>query len=96
MESPIYLNALRAFDASAGHQSFSAAVLQAAIEVRGMALGRSVMAKDDIASGRLLRLFPEIEFTSALVYFVVYRAESSSLPRIVAFRDWIMTEAAAK
>src|SRR3546814_326490 len=39
----------------------SAAVLQAAIEGRGIALARSVMAHDDLAAGRLVRLFPEID-----------------------------------
>ncbi|MFP3663362.1 LysR substrate-binding domain-containing protein, partial [Burkholderia sp. SIMBA_043] len=38
----------------------SAAVLQAAIEGHGIALARSVMAGDDLASGRLVRLFPDI------------------------------------
>lgn len=42
----------------------SAAVLQAAIDGHGVALARSVMARDDLAAGRLVRLFPEVEFTS--------------------------------
>jgi LysR family glycine cleavage system transcriptional activator len=72
----------------------SAAVLQAAIDGRGVALARSVMAHDDLASGRLVRLFPQINFSSALAYYIVYRAECSSLPRLVAFRDWLLSEAA--
>lgn len=70
----------------------SAAVLQAAIEGRGVALARSVMAHDDLAAGRLVRLFPEIQFESELAYYVVYRPECASLPRLVAFRDWLMGE----
>lgn len=42
----------------------SAAVLQAAIDGRGVALARSVMAGDDLAAGRLVRLFPDIHFDS--------------------------------
>lgn len=72
----------------------SAAVLQAAIEGHGIALARSVMAQSDLAAGRLVRLFPEVEFHSALAYYVVYRPECSSLPRLVAFRDWLLREAA--
>jgi len=72
----------------------SAAVLQAAIDGHGIALARSVMARDDLAAGRLVRLFPKIKFTSALAYFAVYRAERSNLPRLVAFRDWLISEAA--
>lgn len=73
----------------------SAAVLQAAIDGHGVALARSVMAHDDLATGRLVRLFPEIAFNSPLAYFVVYRTECSGLPRLVAFRDWLLKEAAA-
>lgn len=71
----------------------SAAVLQAAIDGQGVALARSVMARDDLASGRLVRLFSEIAFASPLAYYVVYRAECSSLPRLLAFRDWLLGEA---
>lgn len=73
----------------------SAAVLQAAIDGHGVALGRSVMARDDIAAGRLVRLFPKIVCPSRLAYYVVYRPECSSLTRLKAFRDWLMREAAA-
>ncbi|MEO6291471.1 MAG: LysR substrate-binding domain-containing protein, partial [Burkholderiaceae bacterium] len=68
---------------------------QAAIEGHGVALARSVMARDDLASGRLVRLFPEISFASALAYYVVYRPECATLPRLVAFRDWLLKEATA-
>lgn len=73
----------------------SAAVLQAAVEGQGIALARSVMARDDLASGRLVRLFPEQGFTSPLAYYVVYRPESKTLPRLVAFRDWLLSEASS-
>ena len=72
----------------------SAAVLQAAIEGHGVALARSVMARDDLASGRLVRLFPDIDFASALAYYVVYRPECASLPKLTTFRDWLLAEAA--
>lgn len=71
----------------------SATVLQAAIEGHGVALARSVMAHDDVAAGRLVRLFPKVEFTSALAYYVVYKPERSNLPRLAAFRDWLISEA---
>lgn len=71
----------------------SAAVLQAAIEGHGVALARSVMARDDIAAGRLIRIFPKVKVTSSLAYYVVYRTERSSLPRLIAFRDWLTREA---
>ncbi len=74
----------------------SAAVLQAAIDGQGVALARSVMAHDDVAAGRLVRLFPKTTFPSALAYYVVYRAESANLPRLVAFREWLQREATAR
>lgn len=70
----------------------SAAVLQAAIDGQGIALARSIMARDDLAAGRLVRLFPEIEFASTLAYYVVYRPECGTLPKLVAFREWLFRE----
>lgn len=72
----------------------SAAVLQSAIEGHGVALARSVMAHDDIAAARLMRLFPKITVHSPLAYYVVYRANCAGLPKLVNFRDWILAEAA--
>ncbi len=43
-----------------------------------------------------MRLFPEIEFASPLAYYVVYRSESVTLPQLVAFRDWLVSEASAR
>ncbi|MCE0850151.1 transcriptional regulator GcvA [Pseudomonas asiatica] len=74
----------------------SAAVLQAAIDGQGVALARSVMAHDDVAAGRLVRLFPHITFHSALAYYVVYRPECAGLPKITAFRDWLFQVAAKR
>ena len=73
----------------------SAAVLQAAIDGQGIALARSIMAHDDLAAGRLVRLFPEIVVPAALAYYVVYRPECSSLARSEAFRSWLFEEAEA-
>jgi LysR family transcriptional regulator, glycine cleavage system transcriptional activator len=81
-------------DAARGMQiNNSAAVLQAAIDGHGVALARSVMTSDDLAAGRLLRLFPTLEQPSELAYFIVYRAECASLPKLVAFREWLIQEA---
>ena len=71
----------------------SAAVLQACIDGQGVALARSVMARDDLASGHLVRLFPTVKLISPLAYFVVSRADCAGLPRIEAFRRWLLSEA---
>jgi LysR family glycine cleavage system transcriptional activator len=73
----------------------SAAVLQTAIDGHGIALARSVMAHDDIVSGRLVRLFPDINYVSELSYYVVYRPDWANLPRMVAFKDWLFKESNA-
>lgn len=70
----------------------SAAVLQAAIDGHGVALGRSVMAHDDLAAGRLVRLFGNAPYPTRLAYYVVYRVESAGSPRLMAFRDWLGAE----
>jgi LysR family glycine cleavage system transcriptional activator len=70
-------------------------VLQAAIDGQGVALARSIMARDDVAAGRLVRLFPAIELASTLAYYVVYRPERAALSKLVAFRDWLVREASA-
>lgn len=72
----------------------SAAVLQAAVEGHGVAMARSVMAHDDIVSGRLVRLCGDITFESPLAYYIVYRPESAGLPRLATFRGWLLEEAA--
>ena len=71
----------------------SAAVLQAAIDGQGVALARSVMAYDDVASGRLIRLFPSVRLVSPLSYYVVYRAECAGLPLTQRFRHWLLQQA---
>ena len=85
--------ALTKVDTSRGMQiNNSAAVLQAVINGHGVALARSVMARDDVAAGRLVQLFPEITFSSALAYYVVYQAESANMTKLKAFRDWLFAE----
>ncbi|CDX57687.1 DNA-binding transcriptional dual regulator [Mesorhizobium plurifarium] len=72
----------------------SAAVLQAAIEKRGVALARSILARDDMAAERLQRLFTAVKVPSKLAYYLVYRSEYASLPKLQAFRNWLTEEAA--
>lgn len=71
----------------------SSAVLQAAIDGQGIALARSVMAKDDLKTGRLIRLFPEYSMTSDLAYYVVYREGAADSAKLAVFKDWLHNEA---
>ncbi|HEK1685206.1 TPA: transcriptional regulator GcvA [Pseudomonas putida] len=73
----------------------SAAVLQAAIDGQGLALARSVMVRDDLAAGRLIRPFADkgLDCPLTQAYYVVYRPENASLAKVQAFRDWLLEEA---
>lgn len=71
----------------------SAAVLQAAIDGQGIALGRSVMMREDLMAGRLVKLFRTVSFPSKLAYYIVFRPECAELLRVRAFRDWLLSEA---
>lgn len=72
----------------------SAAVLQAVIDGQGVALGRSVMLRDDLAAGRLLRPFGAVSCPLGFAYYIVHRPEVAGLTKIQAFRDWLLAEAA--
>jgi len=71
----------------------SSMVLTAAITGQGVALGRSTLAADLLASGRLVKPF-ETELKAGNAYFVVCPPEQVERPRFVAFRDWLHAEAA--
>ncbi|MCL9781619.1 LysR substrate-binding domain-containing protein [Vibrio sp. S4M6] len=70
----------------------SAAVLQSAVDGHGVALARSVMVKRELDDGRLIRLFPNIALESALAYYLVYRPECSTWPKIQSFKAWLFSE----
>ncbi len=71
----------------------SSMVLTAAITGQGVALGRSTLAADLLASGRLVKPF-DTELKAGNAYFVVCPPEQVERQRFVAFRDWLHAEAA--
>jgi len=68
-------------------------VIQAAIEGEGVALGRSRLVARELEEGRLVKPF-EFSLPSNFSYFMVYPLASKDRPKIVAFRDWLLEEAA--
>lgn len=66
----------------------SSMVLQAALDGQGVALGRTVLAADDLASGRLVRPFP-LSLPAPSAYWIVYPTRSADHPKIIAFREWL-------
>lgn len=72
----------------------SALLLDAAAQGMGVALARSGLVGEDLRAGRLVRLFPD-ELCPDLGYFLVWRADSPKLPRILRLRDWLVAEVRA-
>lgn len=64
---------------------------------QGLALARSVMVKDYLEAGRLIRPFVDkgLDCPLTQAYYVVYRPECGELPKVQAFRDWLIDEAKA-
>ncbi|MBI1244617.1 MAG: transcriptional regulator GcvA [Alphaproteobacteria bacterium] len=74
--------------------SDSSALYAAARLGQGVAVGRSVPLADDIAAGRLVRLF-DLELPSGFAYWVVAPKAASEDPRVAAFRAWVLDAAHA-
>jgi LysR family glycine cleavage system transcriptional activator len=81
-------------DASRGVKySHSNLTIQAAIANDGVALGRSALIEEDLAAGRLVKPF-DIKLQSELAYYLVLPPGALARPKIAAFRDWLLAEAA--
>jgi len=65
--------------------------LEAAIEGQGIAITREPIASADLASGVLVRPFPQ-STPDLFGIYLVYPEERASVPKIAAFRDWFITE----
>jgi len=72
----------------------SSHVVQAVIEGGGVGLADLDMIANDLADGRLVRVFDTaIRVAPEYAYHLVYPETSSQDPRVIAFRQWILTEA---
>jgi LysR family glycine cleavage system transcriptional activator len=78
-------------DAGASFNDASLA-LQAAVDGQGVALGRLVLAADDLRSGRLVRPF-DVVLPNDYSYWLVYPAAALDRPNVVAFRTWLLSQA---
>ncbi|MGE4221020.1 MAG: transcriptional regulator GcvA [Alphaproteobacteria bacterium] len=91
---PMWLRAAGVTDVEASHGlrfDTASAVQAAAAEGIGVALGRTSLMADDIAAGRLVRLF-DVELRSAFAYHLVYPELHLKRSKVKLFRDWILTE----
>ena len=73
--------------------SHSSLVLQAAIDGQGVALGRTSLATDDMAAGRLVCPFGPV-VKAPLAYYIVSLPAAAEMLKVTLFRDWLLEEAA--
>jgi len=66
--------------------------IEAALHGQGVALGDSLLVGDDLAEGRLVRLF-EQSVPAKHAYYVVCRHEVCESPLVAGFTDWIRGKA---
>ena len=66
-------------------------MLQAAIAGEGVALTRKSLVENDLAQGRLARLF-DVEVATPEDYYVVCLPHHAAAQKIATFRDWIRRE----
>ncbi|QSQ17705.1 transcriptional regulator GcvA [Myxococcus landrumensis] len=67
-------------------------VLQAARQGDGVALGRLLLAADDLKAGRLVQPFPKV-LPNDFGYWVAHPRPLSSRKDVVLFKDWLLAEA---
>jgi len=85
-------------DAARGPRfSVDSLAVQAAIEGHGVALASAALVEDDLKAGRLVRPFPpSVCEATAFCYYLVYPPDKAGNPKVRAFREWVMAEAAAR
>jgi LysR family glycine cleavage system transcriptional activator len=86
---------VEAADATRGLRfTHSSVALQAAIQGQGSALGSQSLASDELASGRLVRLF-DLALPLGFAYHLVHPEETAAVPKVAAFADWVLAETGA-
>jgi len=68
--------------------------VEAAIGGLGVALVPASFVEDHVAAGRLIRPF-DVDIPDRYNFYLVYASEHADIPRIAAFRDWILAEVEA-
>lgn len=67
--------------------------IDAAINGQGVALARTALCAWDLLAGRLVRPF-DLALKVPYAYWIVCPKANADLPKIVAFQDWLLSEAA--
>ena len=66
-------------------------MLEAAVAGLGVALARRVLVERELREGRLVRLF-DLALPADPAYYLVTSEQSAQLPRVQAFRAWLLEE----
>jgi LysR family glycine cleavage system transcriptional activator len=69
-------------------------VIDAAVDGQGVTLARTTLAAWDLINGRLIRPLA-LALPLAKSYWIVCPKASAALPKVVTFRNWLLSEAAA-
>jgi LysR family glycine cleavage system transcriptional activator len=67
-------------------------LIDAAIDGQGIALTRTTLAAWDLIAGRIVRPF-DLSWQPAGTYWIVCPKAAASIPKIAAFRQWLLAEA---
>ena len=65
--------------------------IQTAIDGQGVALARTALVVDDLAAGRLIKLF-DVVLPAVNAYWIISPEVTADRPKIKAFRDWLLSE----
>jgi LysR family glycine cleavage system transcriptional activator len=72
----------------------SSMAIETAIAGQGVVLGSDVLCAADLSNGRLVKPF-EVRLALDFGYWVVSPEATAGRPKVAAFREWLLTEAAA-
>ncbi|WP_245277972.1 LysR substrate-binding domain-containing protein [Rhizobium leguminosarum] len=67
----------------------TAAVIQAAVAARGVALVRRALVAQELDSGRLVHLLPDVRWPVKWAYYIVAAPKALRRYEIAAFHDWL-------
>ena len=70
---------------------FTGRTIRAAMDGLGVAIGRRPCIDDDLAAGRPVAPFAPVPACDGS-YYLVCRETAASLPKVVAFRQWLLAE----
>jgi LysR family glycine cleavage system transcriptional activator len=68
-------------------------LIDAAVDGQGVALARTALAASDLIAGRLVRPV-DVSLRMTNSYWIVCPQATAALPKIAAFRAWLLAQAA--